>query len=401
VEQRRSEQGVTTALGYAAGAVACGIKESSMKLDLAVLLSDAPAAAAGVFTQNKAAAAPVLLSRDRVRSGAVSAIVANSGNANACTGPQGLLDAKATAQAVARRFAIPEREVLVFSTGVIGVPMPMERVVSGIQRVAPYQDGGPDFAQAIMTTDTRRKSVAVERSIGDILVRIGGSAKGAGMIHPNMATLLGFITTDARVDPAFLQATLVAATDRSFNMISVDGDTSTNDAVVVLANGRAGGPLIGEEQSGADIFAAALLEVCTDLAKQLAQDGEGARTLIEIRVDGARDQADARRVARTISASNLVKTAVFGGDPNWGRIICAAGYAGAEMDLNRSSLFLEDLCLFRDGTGCPYSAEHAAALLRKPQVTIRLTMGLGQGSAVAWTCDMSYDYVRINAEYTT
>jgi glutamate N-acetyltransferase/amino-acid N-acetyltransferase len=401
MEQRSLDQGVTAAQGFEAGAVACGIKEVSSKLDLAVLLSIGPATVAGVFTQNLAAAAPVKLTRERVRAGKASAIVVNSGNANACTGSQGYDDAKRMARAVAERFSLPEAGVLVCSTGVIGVPMPMDRVIDGIGRVALAPEGGDEFAHAIMTTDTRMKTCCVERSVGDAIVRIGGAAKGSGMIHPNMATLLGFITTDARVSPAFLQATLRSAADRSFNMISVDGDTSTNDTLLVLANGAAGGSEIDFGGAGADDFAGALAEVCTDLAKQLVQDGEGARTLIEIRVQGARDDADARRAARVISASNLVKTAVFGGDPNWGRVICAAGYSGAALEVDRATLWLGDVCLFRAGVGLPYSREFASELLRRPRTSFTLDLGLGEGAAVAWTCDMSYDYVRINGEYTT
>jgi glutamate N-acetyltransferase/amino-acid N-acetyltransferase len=395
------EQGVTAAQGFAAAAVQCGIKEGSTKPDLTVVLSDRPANVAAVFTQNRAAAAPVILSRERANNGRATAVVANSGNANACTGPQGLQDARDMSAAVAQRFGLSDDDVLVLSTGVIGVPLPMPKILHGIDRLEPSADAGLDFAHAIMTTDTRQKVYAVEREIGGVNVRIGGAAKGSGMIHPNMATLLGVITTDAQVEPQFLHSSLKSAVDLTFNMISIDGDTSTNDAVLVLANGAAGGTLIGEGTAGAELFSRALLDVCTTLAKEIVRDGEGAHCLIEIRVTGAHSGSDARQIARSISASALVKTAVFGADPNWGRVLCAAGYSGGELDPDRATLHLDDICLLRLGTGMPYDRSRATELLRQPLVTFSLDLGLGDGAAVAWGCDMSYDYVRINAEYTT
>jgi glutamate N-acetyltransferase/amino-acid N-acetyltransferase len=401
VQVRQGDHGVTVPLGYRAGAVACGIKDGSEKQDLGVIVSAEPAAAAAVFTQNRAAAAPIHLDRERIKSHRVSAIVANSGNANASTGPQGLRDAIAMGALISERFAAPADDVLVFSTGVIGIPMPMDRVEAGIARVEVSADGGQDFARAIMTTDTRMKSCSIGLEIDGVTMHIGGAAKGSGMIHPNMATLLGFLTTDARVEPGFLQASLAAAVERSFNMISVDGDTSTNDAVVLLANGAVGGAYLHAMHPAAAVFADALTTLCVDLAKQLAADGEGARTLVEIQVAGARSVHDAREIARSISRSNLVKTAVFGGDPNWGRIICAAGYAGCDFDPDLATLFLNDVRIYDKGLGLPYSREVTSAMLKAPEVIVRLDLGLGDGSATAWGCDMSYDYVRINAEYTT
>ncbi len=401
MQVRDADQGVTVPLGYRAGAVACGIKDGSAKPDLAVIVSDVPAAAAAVFTQNKAAAAPIHLNRARIQSHRASAIVANSGNANACTGSQGLQDARTMGTLVAARFGVPDEDVLVFSTGVIGVPLPMDRVESGFARLDVSTVGGQDFARAIMTTDTRPKSCSIGLEIDGVAINIGGAAKGAGMIHPNMATLLGFLTTDARIEPEFLQASLTSAVERSFNMISVDGDTSTNDAVVLLANGAAGAACIHAAHPEATAFSQSLTALCLHLAKQLVSDGEGARTLVEVQVDGARCESDARAIAREISKSNLVKTAVFGGDPNWGRIICAAGYSGCDFDAEQATLHLNDMCLYDKGLGLQYSRGRASRLLKEPTVTLRLDLHLGDGSATAWGCDMSYDYVRINAEYTT
>jgi len=401
VHVQHDDQGVTEPQGYRAGAVACGIKEGSTKQDLGVIVSDASATAAAVFTQNRAAAAPIVLCRERMQAHRASAIVANSGNANACNGEQGMSDARTMGAHVAEKFGLPQEDVLVLSTGVIGVPMPMDRVDDGIARVKVERGGGQDFAHAIMTTDTRMKSCSISLEIDEVPVRVGGAAKGSGMIHPNMATLLGFLTTDARVEPVFLREALGAAVAKSFNMISVDGDTSTNDAVVLLANGAAGGALLHASHPAADLFSEALSLLCVDLAKQLVADGEGARTLIEVQVAGARNAQDARDIARAISRSNLVKTAVFGGDPNWGRVICAAGYAGCDFDAGIATLYLDDVCLFAQGFGLAYARERAEALLKQPSVTFRLELGLGDGAATAWGCDMSYEYVRINAEYTT
>jgi glutamate N-acetyltransferase/amino-acid N-acetyltransferase len=327
-------------------------------------------------------------------------VLVNSGNANACTGTQGIKDAQAMCAAAARRFDVSADDVIVLSTGVIGVPLPMERVLAGIANLRPHPDDGGAFAHAIMTTDTHRKEAAVEFDVRGVKVRIGGAAKGAGMIHPNMATLLGILTTDANVGTTFLQSALANAADASFNMISVDGDTSTNDSVVLLANGAAG-EMIDAGTPEAVAFEYALTSVCIQLARDLVRDGEGARTLIEVRVTGAPRESDARQIARAISSSSLVKTAVFGGDPNWGRVLCAAGYAGDALDPDRATLHLNDMCLFERGVGVAYARDAASNMLRQPDVMLTLDLGLGDARATAWGCDMSYDYVKINAEYTT
>ncbi|MGH2345619.1 MAG: bifunctional glutamate N-acetyltransferase/amino-acid acetyltransferase ArgJ [Chloroflexota bacterium] len=393
--------GVTAARGFLAGGLSCGIKTREGAPDLALLVSEQPAMAAGVFTLNRAAAAPVLLCRAHVRDGHASAVVVNSGNANACTGQRGKNDALAMAAAAAARYQLSPENVLVLSTGVIGVPLPIERVLSGIEQVAPSAAGGPAFAAAIMTTDTREKEAGGSCVIGDAQVRIGGAAKGAGMMHPNMATLLSVITTDAAVEPAFLQAALGRAADASFNLISVDGDTSTNDSLVLLANGASGAPLLDAGHPEAPVFEQTLRAVCISLAKQVVRDGEGARTVIEARVVGARSEAEARLAARAVVSSALVKTAVFGGDPNWGRVLCAAGYSGADLDPDRATLFLEDICLLRWGEAQEYDRAAASRALVQPDVRLALDLGLGDGKAVAWGCDLSYEYVKINAEYTT
>jgi glutamate N-acetyltransferase/amino-acid N-acetyltransferase len=393
--------GVTAARGFLAAGLSCGIKTRGALPDLALVMSDRPATAGGVFTLNRAAAAPVLLCREHILDGRATAVVVNSGNANACTGQRGKNDALSMAQAVADQFHLSPRDVLVLSTGVIGVPLPIDRVLAGIKRIAPTAEGGPGFATAILTTDTKEKTAGGSCLIGGVEVRLGGAAKGAGMMHPNMATLLAVITTDAAVEPSFLQAALSRAADLSFNLISVDGDTSTNDSLVVLANGASGAPLLDASHADAPVFERLLRDVCISLGKQIVRDGEGARTLIEARVVGARTEVDARLAARAIVSSALVKTAVFGGDPNWGRVLCAAGYSGADLDADRATLFLEDICLLRWGEAQEYDRTAASQALLQADCRLSLDLGLGDGKAVAWGCDMSYEYVKINAEYTT
>jgi glutamate N-acetyltransferase/amino-acid N-acetyltransferase len=393
--------GVTAAHGYLAGGVACGIKKMPDTLDLGIVLSTRAAAAAALFTRNRAAAAPVLLCRERVREGHARAVVVNSGNANACTGAQGMEDALQMGRLTARRFDLPDDEVLVLSTGVIGVPLPMDRVTEGIARCVVDAGGGPAFARAILTTDTGVKTAAVAFDHHGGSVHLGGVAKGSGMIHPNMATMLAILTTDAEVEPGFLREALAAATARSFNAISVDGDSSTNDTILLLANGAAGGPPISRTHPHAALFQEALNYVCIELARAVVRDGEGARTLIEVQVEGAASEADAARIARAVTVSPLVKAAVFGGDPNWGRVICAAGNAEVPFEADRATLHLEDICLLDHGSVVEYDHHRAAQVLKEPEVRFTLDLGLGRGAARAWGCDLSYEYVRINAEYTT
>ena len=393
---------VTSPRGFCAGATHAGIKETAGdRLDLGILFAERPCPAAGRFTTNQIKAAPLVLTRQRLASGRATALVANSGNANACTGEQGLADASRMAALTADSLGIPAEEVLVASTGVIGLPLPMARLTAGIRRIALSTDGGHDLARAIMTTDTRPKEVAVAVRAGIYQFTIGGIAKGSGMIHPQMATMLGFLTTDAEVSPDFLQAALGQAADNSFNLVSVDGDTSPNDMVLIMASGLAGNPPITAESELAGAFQQALEQVCIHLARSIARDGEGATRLIEVTVSGARDTAEARQVARTIVSSPLVKAAVHGGDPNWGRIVAAAGRSGVAMEETRIDLHLGDICLLKGGQPQPFPPPDAAAVLNRDEVPVKLHLNLGTASATAWGCDLSPEYVTINSQYTT
>ncbi|MDO8688790.1 MAG: bifunctional glutamate N-acetyltransferase/amino-acid acetyltransferase ArgJ [Dehalococcoidia bacterium] len=393
--------GVTSARGFLAGATAAGVKPGSQRLDLAVLFSTAPCAAAGVFTTNRVTAAPVLVCREHMKESKARAVVANSGCANASTGAQGMANARETASLVAAKLGLPASEVLVMSTGVIGVHLPMDRIRSGIERLSLSPTGGNDLAKAIITTDTRTKEVAFSFEIEGVPSTMGGVAKGAGMIHPNMATMLSVITTDARVDPAFLQVALKQAVDISFNLISIDGDTSTNDTVILLANGLARNAPIDASTPGREAFQETLNQTCIHLAREVARDGEGARCLIEVQIEGAATTSEARVAARTIVSSPLVKSAVYGADPNWGRVLAALGRSGAQVDESRLSVYMGDLCVFRDGQPESFDFDAARALLRKPEVYLRVQMGLGEGEAKAWGCDLTEEYVVINSAYTT
>lgn len=393
--------GVTAPAGFLASGVRCGLKNG--KRDLALLYSEKPASVAGVFTQNKVKAAPVVLTRERVKGGRARAVVINSGNANACTGARGMEDARRMTAEVSKLLDIPEDGVLVSSTGVIGQPLPMDKIIPGIGRAVAElsSGGGRDAAEAIMTTDTVTKEAAVSLELGGISVTVGGMAKGSGMIHPNMATMLAFITTDAAVSPGALHPALRYAVDRSFNMITVDGDTSTNDMVLVMANGAAGGREINEGDKEFPVFREALLQVCTRLAVMIARDGEGATKLLEVKVINAPTEKDARLAARAVAASSLVKSAVFGEDANWGRILCAIGYSGADFDPGKIDIFIGDEQVARDGGALDFSEEKAAEILSAGHVTVLVDMKAGQYGATAWGCDLTYDYVKINASYRT
>ncbi len=393
--------GVTTPTGFAACGIHCGIKRS--RTDLALVVSQVPAAAAGVFTRNRVKAAPLIVTMEHLRSGRACAIVAASGNANACTGPKGLDDARTMAAVTGEALGIPPEQVVVASTGVIGVPMPIDKVCDGIRRASTSlsADGSRAAAEAILTTDRVVKEVALSLEIGGRTVRIGGMAKGSGMIHPDMATMLAFVTTDAAIAPEALRLALTRAVDESFNMITVDGDTSTNDMAVVLANGLARNPEIVGDGPDLESFQAALSEVCRRLATMIVEDGEGATKFIEVRVVGARTEQDARRIARTIASSNLVKTAVFGADPNWGRILAAAGRSGADFDPSRVDVYIGDVLTASAGAAVPFDAARARRELDGKQVRLRVDLNAGGAEAVAWTCDLTYDYVKINASYTT
>jgi len=390
---------VTSASGFLAGAVHAGIK-SEDEPDLAILCSEVPCKAAGVFTTNQIKSAPVILSQKHIVKGRAQAVVVNSGCANACMGGQGLADARGMANLAAAKLGIYPEEVLVASTGVIGVPLPMDKIRAGIPKIKPNREGGHDFCRAIMTTDTRPKELAVKVDLKGTEFTIGGVAKGIGMIHPNLATMLCFIATDAVVSADFLQAALQKVVDCSFNMVSIDGDTSPNDCAFLLANGLAGNQPIDFDNGGD--FQEALNAVCTHLAKSMAQDGEGATKLIEVIVEGAEDQAGARQAARTIAGSPLVKAAINGNDPNWGRIVAALGRSGARVREDRLDVYLNDVCVMKQGCPAPFNkGEMKSALSNSDSVLIRLCLNLGDGQATAWGCDLSQEYVRINSRYTT
>jgi len=391
--------GVSSASGFLAGAVHAGIK-STDELDLAILCSEVLCTAAGVFTTNQIKSAPIILSRRHIAKGQAQAVVVNSGCANACTGGQGLADALEMANLAAARLGLSPEHILVASTGVIGVPLPMDKIKTGILEIKPTRGGGQDFCRAMMTTDTRPKEIAVQVDAGGAKFTIGGAAKGAGMIHPNMATMLCFITSDAAVSAEFLPVALQKAIDCSFNMISIDGDTSPSDCAFLLANGLAGNEPIGFDNG--DAFQEALNVVCTHLAKSIARDGEGATKLIEITVQGAADQAGARQAARTITSSPLVKAAIHGNDPNWGRIVAALGRSGAAVSEDKLDVYLNDVCIMKQGRPTSFSKqEMISALSNSDDVLIRLCLNLGDGQATAWGCDLSEEYVTINSAYTT
>ncbi len=390
---------VSSASGFLAGAVHAGIK-SKEELDLAILCSNVPGTAAGVFTTSQIKSAPVILSQRHIAKGRAQAIVVNSGCANACRGGQGLTDALEMVNLAAARLGLSPEHILVASTGVIGVPLPIDKIRTGIPEIKLTREGGHDFCRAIMTTDTRPKELAVQVDSKGTKFTIGGVAKGIGMIHPNMATMLCFIATDAVVSADFLQAALQKAVDCSFNMVSIDGDTSPADCAFLLANDSAGNEPIGFDNGGD--FQEALTAVCTNLAKSMARDGEGATKLIEVIVEGAEDQAGARQAARTIAGSPLVKAAIYGNDPNWGRIVAALGRSGARVSEDKLDVYLNGVCVLKQGCPANFSkAEMTLALSNSDNVLIKLCLHLGDGQATAWGCDLSEEYVRINSAYTT
>ena len=389
--------------GFQFSAVEAAIKKPG-RLDLALIFSETPAAVAAVYTTNKVKAAPVLLDMERTRNGSCQAIVVNSGNANACTGPRGMDDARETTRLVAEGLGIPDEAVLVSSTGVIGVPLPMERIRAGIRPLVDGLSGGTldEVARAIMTTDTFPKLESRKGSAGGKEYTIAGIAKGAGMIMPNMATMLAFIVTDAAVEPAWLRTVFAAGIERSFNAITVDGDTSTNDTAVIMANGAAGNPPLTGSADGAADFVRLLDEVLLALAKLIVRDGEGATKFVEITVRGARSDADAKRAAMAVANSCLVKTAFFGQDANWGRIFAAVGYSGADVEPERTELFFDDVLMVKNGVFAGGDAEaRGTEILKQKEFKVVVDLHLGGGAATVYTSDLSYDYVKINADYRT
>ena len=399
--------GVTAAKGFLAAGVEAGIKYQNRK-DMAMVYSKTPCRAAGVFTTNVVKAAPVLWDKEVVESEwEAQAIVVNSGIANACTGKLGYEYCRETAGAAADALEISPQSVLICSTGVIGMQLPMEKMTEGVRMLAkaikPGEEAGTDAAKAIMTTDTRNKQVAVKVTIGGKEVTIGGMCKGSGMIHPNMCTMLAFVTTDVNISKKLLQEALSANVQDTFNMVSVDGDTSTNDTLLVLANGQAGNPEITEKGADYDTFVEALHYVNETLAKKIAGDGEGATALFEVKVIHADNKGDAKTLAKSVITSSLTKAALFGHDANWGRILCALGYSGAKFDPEAIELYLESsagkILIFKDGMAADYSEEEATRILSCSEVTALVDMKMGEAEATAWGCDLTYDYVKINADY--
>ena len=390
---------------FTASSIACGIKKGSTKKDMCMIYSEKPAHAAGVFTKNSVKAAPVKISMENISSGNIRAILANSGNANACTGKQRTDDANHMISLVSEVMGIDSKEVLAASTGVIGVPLPMDRIVSNIEPMAKNLESSnfPDAAEAIMTTDTFKKEVSVDFMLGGKKVVISGMAKGSGMIHPNMGTMLSFILTDAAIENELLKKALIECTDVSFNMISVDGDTSTNDTAIVLANGSAENKPIAMEGPNYYIFKEALKIVCIELAMLIAKDGEGATKLIEVNLTGGFSQDASNKLAKAIISSNLVKAAFFGNDANWGRVLCAMGYSGGNFNAEKLDLVFEGggktIQLVEKGKGVPFDETTAEEILKNETVTIHVRLNDGSFSAKAWGCDLSYDYVRINGYY--
>lgn len=399
---KKDTQGITFAKGFTAAGVKAGIKKSG-NLDVAVIYTKTQAVVAGTFTQNKVAAAPVYVSKEVVATGTAHAIVANAGCANACTGQQGLDDAHKMAQIAADELGVNANDVIVGSTGVIGVNLPMDKLEAGIKDAVANlsADGSDNAGRAIITTDTHSKSVTCEFELSGKTVRMGAIAKGSGMIRPNMATMLCYITTDIAIDQALLQKAVSGCVEKSFNMISVDGDMSTNDMVIVLANGEANNAKITEENADYQIFFDKLMMLCTELAKQIAADGEGASKFLTINVKGAKSFADAKTVGMAIANSPLVKTAFFGEDPNWGRVICAVGYSGADMVPEKTVVKFGGITIFANGTGATYDEKALAHVMKQKDIVIDIELNMGQEDATVWSCDLSYEYVKINGEYHT
>jgi glutamate N-acetyltransferase/amino-acid N-acetyltransferase len=387
-------------IGFAAGAAKAGVKTGvAERLDVGLVVSDRPCSAAGVFTTNQVIAAPCVITRAHVERGTLRGIVANSGIANACTGPQGDRAASEMARAAARAIGCQLHEVGVASTGVIGWQLPMDRIARAIGEIRTSPDGFDDFSRAIMTTDTRPKIATAQADVDGITVRAIGVAKGAGMIHPEMATMLAFVLTDAEIPTDILKRITSRAARKSFNAISIDGDTSTNDTLLVLANGAAG---LSHRQENAIAAADGIITwVCEQLAKQILADGEGVTKVFQVDVKGAASQDDARRAARTITTSSLVKTAIHGADPNWGRILAAAGRSGAKIDDRKASIRIGGLEVFREGAPVKFDPADLRRAFEQQEIAIELSLGLGGSDATAWGTDLSAEYVRLNADYTT
>ncbi len=398
--------GVCAAQGFTANGIHCGIRKNKTKRDLSLIFSEVPASAAAVYTTNLVKGAPLTVTKQHIADGVAQAIICNSGNANTCNA-DGIEVAEKMSKICGDELSIKPQDVVVASTGVIGQPLDITPIADGMKSLAEglTVNGGEFAAEGIMTTDTVKKEVALEFEIAGKVCKMGGIAKGSGMIHPNMATMLVFITTDAAISPEMLQKALSSDIKNTFNMVSIDGDTSTNDMVCVLANGMAGNPEIFEENDDFKTFMAALNTITVYLCRMIAADGEGATKLLECAVSGAKDEETAKIVAKSVICSSLLKAAMFGADANWGRVLCAIGYSGADVDVNRVDVSFKsakgEILVCRDGAGVPFSEEKAKEILLENEIEIVVSVGDGEGSATAWGCDLTYDYVKINGDYRT
>src|SRR5947209_439238 len=397
---REVENCVTAPRGFRAGVTACGIKSDASIKDLGILASDAPCVAAGTFTTSSTRAAPVMVCEHRWKRGKAQAVIGNSGNANCATGQLGLLNAYRMTEYAARRLGLENELVLCSSTGIIGRQLPIEKIQAGVQNIELREDQGNAFSEAIMTTDTRPKRTALEFELEGRTVRLGGVTKGAGMIYPNMATMLCYLTTDAAIEAAWMKTEVRAAVADSFNMMAMDGDMSTNDTCILFANGLAGNTPINVQHPEAATFREALRRVTQYLAIEMARDGEGATKLMTVQVRGARDKADAVKAARAITVSPLWQCALAGGDPNWGRIVAALGASGCDLDQDTYDIFLGDVQVMKQGTAADYSQEEARAEMAGAEVTISVDLHLGDGQATAWGCDLTHGYIDENTLYT-
>ena len=398
--------GVCTAKGFTASGIHCGIRKNKEKKDLSLIFSEVPASASAVYTTNLVKGAPLTVTKKHLESGKAQAIICNSGNANTCNA-NGVEIAEKTCELLANELGIPQDDVIVASTGVIGQKLDITPIEKGIPSLVKSlsKDGGDDASEGIMTTDTVKKEIAFEFELSGKTCRIGGIAKGSGMIHPDMATMLVFITTDVSISPEMLSKALKTDVASTFNMVSVDGDTSTNDMVTVMANGMAGNEKITEENEDFAVFMKALNSVTVYLCRAIASDGEGATKLLECTVSGAKTLSDAKKIAKSVVCSSLLKAAMFGADANWGRILCAVGYSKADVDVTKIGVFLKskagqiEVC--RNGSGVDFSEEEAKKILSEKEIDIEVTCGDGEYSSVAWGCDLTYDYVKINGDYRT
>ena len=400
------EGGVCAAKGFSAAGVYCGIRKNPSKKDLALIRSEVPASAAAVYTTNLVKGAPLTVTKSHLSDGKAQAIICNSGNANTCNA-DGIEIAEKMSRLTAQALGIAASDVVVASTGVIGQPLSLAPIADGIPVLVSSlsKTGSAEACSAIMTTDTKKKEVAVEFSLGGKTCRLGGIAKGSGMIHPNMATMLVFLTTDAAIAPAMLQKALSSDVQNTFNMTSVDGDTSTNDMVVVLANGLAGNDEVTQEGEDFAVFMQALNTVTVQLCRMIAGDGEGATKLLECSVSGGKNPETAKTVARSVVSSSLIKAAMFGEDANWGRVLCAIGYSGADVDVSKIGVMFHsaagEVAVCENGAGVPFSEEEAARVLHEPEIDILISLNDGEAAACAWGCDLTYDYVKINGDYRT